>query len=144
MHGGEIPIKIRAVGTMCLAAGIFYLAVCAFYLGMLLLLGESSRPMDDFAVFCRILMFPLFMISLVSLRWACLLLWANSILVLLIGVAESWPTPNASLFNSGEYWLQIAATCLVTGAYLLFSIGRGGSDANSKRPTLVTLLRESF
>lgn len=141
MHVAIVPFRVRAARTMCLTSAIFYLAVCAFYLGMLFLLGESNRPQDNFAVLCRILMFPLFLISLASLRWACVLLWANSILILIIGVAASWPTPNVSLFNSGECWLQIAATCLVTGAYLLLSKGRGSSDANSKNPTLISLMR---
>jgi hypothetical protein len=141
MHRALMPLRIRAAGTMCLTAAILYLAVCAFYLGMLFLLGEANRPLDNFAVLCRILMFPLFLVSLASLRWACVLLWANSILVLMIGVAASWPTPNVSLFNSGEFWLQMAATCLVTGAFLLLSKGRWSSDDNAKIPTLITLLR---
>jgi hypothetical protein len=141
MHGAIVPFRIRAASAMCITAGISSFAVCAFYLGVLFIIGVPDKPLDYLAFLCRILVFPFFLISLASLRWASVSLWVNSILVWVIGIVMSWPTPDVSPFSGRGSWLQIFAACLVTGAYLFLSKARVNSDAFSKNPTLVTLLR---
>jgi hypothetical protein len=127
----------------CLTAGALSFALWPIWLFLLTFPGLPDQPWDQINVLSRFLAFPFFLVSLASLRWSCVLIWADFVLGWIAGLAVGWPHGRLSPFSASGSFIQFCGALLITASCLLISGDITYSDATRKNPNLVKLFRRN-
>ena len=141
----QSELKSRRV-SMALAAyvisGLLCVKVCGTYLLLVLVItGMPDSALDRLNFMSRILVFPLFLISLASLRWSFALLWADFLLGWVAGLIAGWPVGRLSPFSASGSASQFIAALLMTSAYFLICEDRSRPISTKRSLGLIKLLR---
>ena len=141
MQAGMKPSGVSAAMLTSLIGGAFCFALWPIWLFLLTFPGLPDQPWDQINVLSRFLAFPLFLISLASLRWSCIFIWADFVLGWVAGLAVGWPHGRLSPFSASGSLIQFCGALLITASCFLIREDITYPDATRKSPTLIRLLR---
>jgi len=128
--------------TAYLISGMLCVRVCGTYLLLALVItGVPDSTLDCLNFISRMLVFPLFLISLGSLRWSSVALWADFLLGWAAGLAAGWPVGRLSPFSASGSASQFIGALLMTGAYFLICGDRSRPIATGGTFGLIKLLK---
>jgi len=135
--------KFRAVAALILSllSGVASLAVGTIGIGGLLFFGVGGSGLDKFFVLGPFIPFPLFLLSLRSIRLSALAMWIFSFVYWLVVVLGSLPALSINPFDGTMSDMRLTAALLMTAAYLVVSLSSGGRQAQKGDINLIMLTR---
>lgn len=141
MQSGLKPAGVNVAMLTSLIGGALCLAQWPIWSFLLTFVGLPDPLWARIFLLTRFLAFPLFLVSLVSLRWSCALIWANFLIGWVAGIVGGGPHGKWNPLGPANF-VQFIGALSITASCLLIRNDSTYPAETRKNPSLVRLLRK--